>query len=175
MPSFNQQQLAYRAQNGNTVTVMIGDEPIAFAQNVSHSFELGTESLYGVGSAKPQEIQQLRVQPTITLNNFALTALGEQLVQEGVPLPFIIANNQFNISIVDGLTGAVRFTYVGAVASNFSESIPSNQVLTQDVSFLCMDVLGPQGTSLLDGPNAYSVPSTAGAVVNGGLGISVAS
>ena len=155
MPGFSQQSLNYNARSANTVIMMIGTQPILFAQTVTHSFELGTEGFYGIGSAKPQEIQQLKAAPTITLDNFQLTAAG-QLASQGnnAYLSSLIANNEFNISIVDGATGVAIYTYVGCVASNFSESIPTNQPISDTVTFLALDVLDTSGQSILNGPSA---------------------
>lgn len=175
MPGFNPASLAYRARNANMVVVTVGDQPIAFAQTVNHRFGFGTEAFYGVGSAKPQEIQQLRVGPDITIDNFALTATGNNIIQNNQNFASIIANNQFNISIIDGLTNNVVFTYVGCVARDFSESIAANRPITDAIGFDAMDVLDQTGQSILNGPNAFNIPSTVGAPINNGLGISVSS
>jgi hypothetical protein len=173
MPAFGQNQVNYSALNANAVVVLIGTQPIAFAQTVNHRFAFGTEMLYGVGSAKPQEIQQLRISPEITLDQFALTSNGNTLIQGGTNFASIIANNQFNIAVTNGITGDVMYTYVGCVARDFSESIAANRPVTDAISFDALDVLDETGQSILGGGNAYSIPSTAGVVVNGGLGISV--
>ena len=159
MPGFNQQQLAYRARSANQVTVLIGDLPIAFAQTVAHTFEFGTEGYYGIGSAKPQEIQQLKVAPSITIDEFDLTQDGLNLIQPGVtsPISSLLANNKFNIAIIDGPTGQALYTYIGCVAQNFSQSIPANQPVTDALSFLAMDCLDSTGTSILNGPNALAI------------------
>ena len=175
MPGFNPNQLNYRAQNANSVVVLVGDQPIAFAQTTNHRFGFGSEVLYGVGNAKPQEIQQLRISPEITLDNFALTSTGNTLIQGGTKFASIIANNQFNISVTDGTTGTVLYTYVGCVARDFSESIAANRPITDAITFDAMDVLDQTGQSILNGPNAYTLPSNLGVTVNGGLGISVTS
>ena len=168
MPAFGQSQLNYNARSGNTVTIMIGSQPIAFAQTVSHTFEFGTEAFHGVGSAKPQEIQQLKVQPQITVDNFALTSNGQQLVEAlGInpPLSSLLANNSFNIAIVDGSTSEALFTYVGSVASNYNMNIPANQPITEAITFMAMDVLDDTGQSILNGPNALSITtSTTGTI-----------
>lgn len=159
MPAFNQQQLAYKARNANSVTILIGDQPIGFAQTTSHTFDFGAEQLYGIGSAMPQEVQQLRVSPSITIDNFALTQNG--LTALGYPsnLATVLANNSFNFFVVDGPSGQALFTYVGCVASNFNENIPANRPITDAVTFLAMDVLSSNGQSLLNQGNAYQ-PAT---------------
>jgi hypothetical protein len=175
MPGFNPQTLSYRAQNANGVVILIGDQPIAFGQTTNHRFAFGTEAQYGVGSAKPQEIQQLKVAPDITIDNFALTSVGLNLIQSGVSFASIIANNQFNITVLDGINNIVKFTYVGSVVRDFSESIAANRPITDAISFDCMDVLDQTGQSILNGPNAFAIPSPVGqANASTGLGISVA-
>lgn len=173
MPGFSPSQLNYSALNANRIVVLIGDQPIAFAQTTNHSFGFGSEVLYGVGSAKPQEIQQLHISPEITLDNFALTSTGNALIQGGTSFASIIANNQFNISVVDGTTGQVLFTYVGAVARNFSESIAANRPITDAITFDALDVLNQTGQSILNGPQAYTVPNAQAVTLNGGLGVSI--
>jgi hypothetical protein len=158
MPSFNQQALQYRARNANKVTVLIGDQPIGFAQTVSHTFDFGTTPLYGVGNRMPQEIQQLRTAPQITIDAFSLTQQGLNVL--GYPSEFssILAENEFNFAIKDGITGNILKTYVGGVCSNFNQNIPANSMVTDAITFLCADVLGPNGTSILTEPDAYSFP-----------------
>lgn len=158
MPGFTQAQLKATAQNANTVAVLIGDQIIAFAQSVPHGFDLGTEGLYGVGSAKPQEIQQLKVAPQITVEQFKLTDAGLQKLQGNqITLVSLLANNEFNIHVVDGTNGTTQFTYVGCVAANFNENISANTVITDSISFLARDVLDVSGQSILNGPEAFSI------------------
>jgi hypothetical protein len=170
MPAFSQNQLSYSARTGNTTTVLIGAQPIAFAQTVSHTFDLGAEQLYGIGSAKPQETQQLKVAPQITVDNFALTSNGQQLIESlgsSPPLSSLLANNSFNISIIDGNTGNALFTYVGCVASNYNMNIPANQPVTEAITFMAQDVLDGTGQSILNGPNALNITtSVLGAITN---------
>lgn len=173
MPGFNPAELNYRVLNGNAVVLLIGDQAVAFAQNVGMRFGYGTEGLYGVGSAKPQEIQQLRVAPEITVDELRLSQVGNTLLQAGQNLPSLLSNNQFNISVVDGTTQQVLLTFVGCVASDYSETVASNRPITDAITFMAMDVLDSSGQSVLDGPNAFNVPGVAGITVNGGLGISV--
>jgi hypothetical protein len=173
MPGFNPAELNYRVLNGNAVVLLIGDQAVAFAQNVGMRFGYGTEGLYGVGSAKPQEIQQLRVAPEITVDELRLSSIGNTLLQTGQNLPSLLSNNQFNISVVDGTAQQVLLTFVGAVASDYSETVASNRPITDAITFMAMDVLDSSGQSVLDGPNAFNVPGVAGIAVNGGLGIKV--
>lgn len=164
MPAFNQQNLNYRARSANKVTVLIGDQPIAFAQTISHTFDLGTQGLYGVGSRMPQEIQQLRAAPQITVDTFDLTQNGMQVLGYPSDLSLILADTEFNFYIKDGITGSMLFTYVGGVATNFNQNIPANQIITDAMTFLCADVLGPDGKSIVAASDAYTFPSLFGNV-----------
>lgn len=170
MPTFNQQELAYRARNANSVLVMVGDLPVGFAQTTSHSFDFGTEQLYGIGAAKPQEVQQLRISPQITIDTLAMTLDGLTAFGNPANLAAILANQQFNLHVSDGKTGLPIFTYVGCVASNFSESIPANQPITDSITFMAMDVLDVTGQSILDQGSALSIPSLVGSIAAAGLG-----
>jgi hypothetical protein len=169
MPSFQQSTLAYRARNANSVTILIGDQPIGFGQTLAHTFDFGTEGIYGIGTAMPQEIQQLRVAPQITIDSFALTQKGLQVLGYPINLASILSNTQFNIFVTDGTTQQPLFTYVGCVASNFNENIPANRPITDAITFLAMNVLDSTGQSILDSPttNALQVAAfgsnTAGA------------
>ena len=167
MPGFNQQALNYRARNANKVTVLIGDQPVAFAQTVSHTFDFGTSSLHGVGSSMPQEIQQLRVSPQITIDAFSLTQQGLNVLGYPSSIAVVVANNEFNFFIKDGVTNQMLFIYVGGVAQNFNQNIPANQMITDAVTFQCADVLGPDGTSLVNLNDAYTFPALYSPVTNG--------
>lgn len=173
MPAFKQSALQYRARNANSVTVMVGDQVVGFAQTTSHSFDFGTQGLYGIGSAQPQEIQQLRVAPQITLDSLALTNAGKQILGESATLSSILANNQFNMHVVDGATGDSLYTYVGCVASNFSENIPQNQPITDTITFLALDVLDQTGQSILNVGSAYQIPGGGASSGGNGLGLAV--
>jgi hypothetical protein len=157
-------------RNGNSVEILLGDEPIAFAQTAGHQIAMGGEQFYGIGSGKPQEVQQLRFSPAFTLDQFALTKAGQALLQNGQNLSYLLAGKQYDMVVFDGLTGMAVFTYVGAKCSNFGESIPANAPVRDNYSFLALDVIDPDGNSLLDdGNNALTVNSSGLAV---GTGIS---
>lgn len=157
MPGFSQQQLANKVQNGNACTIMVGDQIVAYAQTVTHSFGFGTEGLYGVGTAKPQEIQQMRNAPQISIENFSLSALGLQITQGGQVLSSALGNAQFNIAIVDGISNTTLMIYFGCVSQDFNETIAANRPVTDTYTFLALDVLDPDGNSLLSGQNAIVV------------------
>lgn len=153
MPGFNQQQLNYKVQSGNSVTVMIGDTAIAFAQTSTQRVGFGTESQYGIGTAKPQEIQQLKFAPTLDLEAFVLTPNGINILGYPSNLLALLANNSFDMHVMDR-TGVVMLTFVGCVAADFNENVPANAIITETITFQAMDVLGPDGVSILNGPFA---------------------
>lgn len=161
MPAFNQSSLLYRAQNANKVSVLIGDQPLGFAQNVGNSFGFGTQQLYGIGASLPQEVQQLRTSPHISINMFALSQNGLNLLGYPTNLALILAQNEFNFYLQDGVTNTMKYMFVGGVCSDFSESIPTNSIITDTFTFMCADVLGPDGTSILNVSDAYAFPALA--------------
>lgn len=175
MPGYNPQVVANSARNSNTVAVAIGQTVVAFAQTVNHSLSMGGEQLYGVGSPKPQEIQQLRMSPTISLDTFALTQQGITMVAGGQNLAYILGGNSFDLYVLDGLNNdAALFAYVGCKAQNFSESIPTNAPIRDTFSFLAMDVLDPNGVSLMNtGENALAVAGAGAQALGNSLGFNV--
>ncbi len=174
MPGFQPQTVANNVSNGNQVAVLLGDQIMYFAQTVGHQYPFGTEQLYGIGSALPQEIQQLRVSPQISLDSFALTTQGVNALQGGTDLNYILAGNVFDFHVYDGLTNTIKFTYVGCKCQNFAQSIPTNAPMRDTYSFLAMDVLNAQGNSILNtGENAISIATAVAstALATGSLGI----
>lgn len=174
MPGFNPQQIAENVQNGNQVAVMLGDQIVYFAQTAGHQYPFGTEQLYGIGSSLPQEVQQLRISPQISLDSFVLTAAGKTLLQNGTDLAYILAGNTFDFHVYDGLSQTVLFTYVGCKCQNFAQSIPTNAPSRNTFSFLAMDVLDSKGNSVLNtGENAISIATSAAsaALAAGALGL----
>lgn len=162
MPGFNPQQVANNVQNGNNVAIMLGDTVVIFAQTVGHQLAMGTEQLYGIGTASPQEVQQLRMSPSFSLDSFSLTQAGITLLSGGTRIEYILAGNSFDMHVVefDGVKNATIFTYVGAKAQNLSQSIPANAPLRSTFSFLALDVLDANGNSIMSLPdNAISVAS----------------
>lgn len=153
MPGFNPQQTALNVRNGNTVAIILGDQIIAFAQTTGHQISMGAEQLYGIGSQKPQEIQQLRMSPAFSLDAFALTSDGVRLLQGGQNLSYILAGNQFAMHVLDGVKNLVIYTYVGAKCQNFAENIPANAPVRDTYSFLALDVIDPDGNSIMDDHN----------------------
>lgn len=153
MPGYNQQQLLYKVQNANAVSILIGDVVVGFGQTMAPAQDFGTEGLYGIGSAKPQEIQQLRFSQTITLDKYRLTPEGEQFFGTTVPLWTLLANNSFDFFLLDENGNAI-VAYVGAVAQNNNTSVSANAPLTEGMSFLALDVLDPDGVSVLNSNSA---------------------
>jgi hypothetical protein len=172
MPSFNQQQLLYKVQNANAVSIMIGSQLIGFGQTMATGLDLGAEGLYGIGSAKPQEIQQLKFTNTITLDRFKLTEEGLAFFGVTADLVSIIAFNSFNFFLLDN-EGDAFLSYVGAVAGSQNLNIATNQVVTEGISFLALDVLDSSGVSVLNSNsadvfNALSSATSAPLVTPGG-------
>lgn len=155
MPSFNQRQLNYKALNGNAVEIMLGDIPVAFAQTSAQNIDFGSDALFGIGSAKPQEIQQLRFLPSITIDTFTLTDQGFAAVGYPTVISSILANNQFDIHVLES-DGTVLMTFAGAVAQTFNQNIPTNAIVTEALAFLAMDVLDNTGQSILNSNSALN-------------------
>ena len=171
MPGFNQQQVGNRTASGNSVLVQIGNQVVAFAQTMGHQIPMGTEQLYGIGSSKPQEIQQYRFSPSFSLDSFELTQAGVNLLQAGQNLNYILAGNQFTMTELDGETNEAKYIYVGCKCSNFSSSVPANAPIRNNYSFLAMDVLNASGQSIMDtGDNALSIATAAISTAVSGLG-----
>lgn len=156
MPGYNQQQLNYKVVNGNAVSLLIGDQLVGFGQSSSPSVDYGTEPLYGIGTAKPQEIQQLRFSMSITLDFLKLTAEGQAFFGVNTPLSTILANNAFNIFVLDN-AGVAFLSYVGCVAASDSINISANAVVAENISFMAMDVLDANGNSVLNSNSIEAV------------------
>lgn len=168
MASYNQQQLAYKVQNANAVAIMIGDLVVGFGQTMAPSQDYGTEGLYGIGTPKPQEIQQLRFTNTITLEKYKLTAEGEAFFGVPTPLWALLANNSFDFYLLDE-DGDAMLAYVGAVAQSNNTNVAANTPLTEGLSFLALDVLDANGVSVLN-----SNAATAFNIIAASAGVPVA-
>lgn len=165
MPSFNEKTLAYQVQNANSVTIMMGDVVIGFGQTTTPTIDWGTEQLYGIGSALPQDIQQLKINPNLSIDQFMLTASGLKLLGYPSTMLEVLSNNQFDFHVI-GSDGAPLLTYVGCVAANFNMNIPANQVISETVSFLARDVLDALGNTVLSGNNALKSAAELGGALN---------
>jgi hypothetical protein len=111
--------------------------------------DFGTEALYGIGSSKPQEIQQLRFTNSITLDSYRLTKEGNAFFGVTLPLWTILANHYLDFYLLDE-TGTAFIAYVGAVAQANNLNIASNTPITEGMSFLSLDVLDASGVSVLN-------------------------
>jgi hypothetical protein len=158
MPGYLPQTIVQNVMNGNNVAIMLGDLVIAFAQTVGSQVSFGTEQLYGVGTARPQEVQQLRVSPSFSLDSFSLTAHGMTVLGGGQRLEYILAGKSFEMHVVDGVTNTTLYTFIGAKAQNASMNIPANAPLRSTFAFLALDVIDNLGNSIIDaGDNAIAV------------------
>lgn len=126
---------------------------IAFAQTADQAVDFGTDSLYGIGSAKPQEIQQLRFAPTLSITAFVLTSTGITALNYPSNLLEVLANNSFAMNVIDN-NGNTLLQFTGCVAANYSQNIPVNQIVTETISFQALDVLDSTGTSILNSNSA---------------------
>jgi len=158
MPGYQPQVIANNVMTGNNVAIMLGEEIIAFAQTTGSQISFGTEQLYGVGTARPQETQQLRVSPSFSLDTFSLTAHGLTVLGGGQRLEYILAGKSFEMHVLDGVTNTVLYTFVGAKAQNVNLNVPANAPLRSTYSFLALDVINNLGDSIIDaGDNAISI------------------
>src|ERR1700733_6761074 len=98
MPGFNQTALANKVQNTNNVVILVGDQVIGFGQSSSFGVDFGTEGIYGIGNAKPQEVQSLKTSITVTLDMFLLTAQGLAYLGQPSDISDVLSNNQFSIA-----------------------------------------------------------------------------
>jgi hypothetical protein len=165
------------ALSGNQVAISIGDIVVAFAQTVGHQTPMGGTQLYGVGTSKPQEIQQLIMSPQVSLDSFALTKAGVTLLSGGTNLFFSLVGFIYDIHLLDGTTQPLTtmLSYIGCKAQNAAESIPTNAPIRQTITFLAMDVLDPDGNSIItSSDNAISVASgvLSAGLTAAGLGLS---
>lgn len=156
MPGFNAQQINPKVLTSNAVVIMVGDQEVAFGQTSSLSVGYGTEGFYGVGTAKPQEIQQLRASFSVTLAQFALSNEGLAFFNYPSTLGTILSNNQFNITVM-GSNHIPVWTFAGCTAGDYSFNSPANSPITEDITFLAMDCLNPLGISILQGNFALNV------------------
>ena len=158
MPGYAPQTITNNVMTGNNVAVMVGDLVVAFAQTSGSQISFGTEQLYGVGTARPQEVQQLRVSPSFSLDAFSLTAHGLVVLGGSQRLEYILAGKSFEMHLLDGVANAILYTYIGAKAQNVSHNIPANAPLRTTYAFLALDVIDNLGNSIIDaGDNVIAV------------------
>jgi hypothetical protein len=119
---------------------MLGDILVSFAQTCSTQISFGTEQLYGIGTSLPQEIVQLRVSPSFSLDSFALTDHGLKILSNNQRLEYLLAGKSFEMHVLDGNTNTVMLSYVGCKAQNIGLSIPTNAPLRSTFAFLALNV-----------------------------------
>jgi len=157
MPGFNAQAIVAKVRSGNAVAILVGDVPVGFGQTSTHALGFGLESFYGIGSARPQENQQLKYDPNITLSSLQLTTAGLNYFGYTSTWLQILINTELNISLIDA-SGNPIVTYVGCTAKSYSSNVPANAPITEDVDFAALDVLDPNGISILNnGVDALAV------------------
>ena len=101
MPGYNPTALNYKVRNANGVSILIGDQVVGFGQSSNPGQDYGTEGMYGIGSAKPQEVQQLKFSMSITLDSFQLTDEGIAFFGLTADIGDILTNNSFNIFLLE--------------------------------------------------------------------------
>ncbi len=148
--SFQATPLNYKVQNTNSVSILMGSEPIAFAQSSSFGINFGTIPLKGIGSAKPQEILQDDFTPTISINSLVMTPGGLNLVQSPGSQSAVLANSSYTILML-GEGFLPIYYFVGCVCNDFNVSLSANAPMSQTMTFTAMDVLDPFGISILVG------------------------
>lgn len=147
MPNINAEALKYAIRNSNDVQITLGTDTVAFGQTLTDSVAFGTDSFCGVGTARPQEIQQLRITPSITLDFLSLTAKGRTLLNNPTDWLTVLNQNSFDIHLLDS-SGSTFRTYAGAVADNCSHSGSTDQPITAPITFQARDVLDANGISV---------------------------
>lgn len=176
MPGYTSTPQANQVLNGNNVAITVGGVVVAFAQTVGHQVPMGAAQLYGIGTSKPQEVQQLVMSPQISVDSFALTQTGVDLLTGGTDLFFSLAGRVYDLDILDGTVTPNRtmFSYVGCKAQNPAETIPTNAPIRRTITFLAMDVLDPDGNSIMDtGDNAINVVTNLAAAAIGTANLGV--
>jgi len=165
MPGFNAKTAVYKAENGNNIVILVGDQIIGFAQSSNYGIDFGAEGIMGIGSALPQEIQQLKISPTVSLSNMMLTAAGISALGSPQTWLSVLANTQLDFAFVRG-DGTVMVNFISCTAGSYATDVPANQVLTEQTSFLAMDVTDNNGNSLLASNSATAFTATGTLVTN---------
>jgi hypothetical protein len=165
VPGFNPKTLTYRATNANSIVILVGDQVIGFAQTATYGVDYGAEGIYGVGSALPQEVQQLKISPTISLTNLKLTDAGLQALGNPQSWLSVLANSALDFHFVQR-DGTIMVSFVSCTCGSYSADVPANQVLTETTSFLAMDVQDGDGNSLLATNSATTFSATGQLITN---------
>jgi len=165
MPGFNQTALANRVRNANGCSILVGDQVIGFAQNANMNIDMGAEAIYGVSSAKPQEVQQQKFGISVSLDSMELTEAGIAYYGYTSTWADLLAGNELTFHTVDASGNAIA-TIVGCVCNSYSKTIPVNQPVTEATSFTAMDVLDANGQSILQDAPGQLATAVAYAVTN---------
>jgi hypothetical protein len=168
----------YRARNGNQCIIFVGATPIAFAEAFDFTIDYGAQQVYGIGSEKPQDLQQLKFAPRFSLRSIELTTQGQLLVGSGqANLRNYLGNNYFNVGVFTADDSIIDLTFLMAMATSVRTTIPANGLVTDTFDCLAMDVINELGQSLAGNPlltNALGTPSVAVGVGEAAAGIATA-
>lgn len=156
MPSFNATALNYKVQNGNSVVIMVGEQVIGFGQSSTSGVDFGSDTLYGIGSSLPGEIQQLKLAPSISLSTLMLTTFGLTYIGQPTTWLEVLANTEMDFHIVDG-NGDVMLTYKACTCGSYSSDISANQPITEQTQWSALDVLNSAGNSVLASNSAANL------------------
>lgn len=165
MSGFNQQKLNSLVRSSNATAILVGDQVIGLGQSIDISVSMGTEVFYAIGSANPQEIQPLKIGITASMTSLQLTDAGILKFGYSTTWLELLFNNQLSFNLIDRSMKTI-ISVVGAVSENYSGSHQCNQVITETVSFACMDILNAAGVSILQGNNAVDFNSLVSAAVS---------
>jgi hypothetical protein len=163
MPGFNAQTIVNKVRTGNGVVILVGDVPVGFGQTSTQTLAFNLERYFGIGSKKVQEQQQLRYEPSITLDTLQLTNSGLTYFGYTTTWIDILVNTELNIAVVDQ-TGAAILTFIASTAQDYTSTVPANQAITEATTFAAMDIWDATGTSILnDGASALLINVAAAA------------
>lgn len=163
MPGFNAQTIVNKVRTGNGVAILVGDVPVGFGQTSTQTLAFNLERYFGIGSKKVQEQQQLRYEPSITLDSLQLTQSGLTYFGYTTTWIDILVNTELNIALVD-VSGNVLLTFIACTAQDYTSTVPANQAITEATTFASMDIWDSSGTSILnDGSSALLVNVVGGA------------
>ena len=137
--------------------------PVGFGQTSTQTLAFNLERYFGIGSKKVQEQQQLRFEPSITLDSLQLTKSGLDYFGYNTSWIDILVNTELNIALVD-IAGNAIVTYIACTAQDYTSTVLANQAITEATTFASMDIWDATGTSILnDGASALLVNVVGGA------------
>ena len=150
--SYKASPLSYSVQNSNSVSVLVGSVPVAFGQSVEWGISFGTVQIKGIGTVKPQEILQDNLTATVTIRS--LVMVPSLLYPNAAPSAYasILGSGTQTINIaLTGNSPADLLYFTDCTCDQFLVSLRTNKPLTQQFTFLAMDVLDQFGISVLQG------------------------